>query len=211
MEFIHSLFIINFFELLAAILATIHYKKYSLSKEKYFIYFLWYAVFTDTFGAISAWIFEKNSMWIYILFLFFSYLFYFFWYKSILVNKQYKKIITFFTILFILIAFVDFFNQSWDENHVMTYIAGSIIIVIASFMYFSELLNSREVLNIKNKLSFWIATGLLLFNVGMVPFVIFSEIFDAHNELRIVILVSLNVILYTCYSLGFIWCKKKVN
>ena len=27
---------------------------------------------------------------------------------------------------------------------------------------------------IKNKLSFWIATGLLLFNVGMVPFVIFS-------------------------------------
>lgn len=211
MEFLHLLFITNFFELLAAILATVFYKKYAASKEKYFVYFLWYVVIGESIGTIFAWVFSIGNTWIYILISFINFLFYFFWYKSILENKKYKKIITLFTILFILIAVVDFSTQSWKQNHVMTYISGSIIIVITSFMYFSELLNSNEVLYIKNKLSFWIATGLLLFNVGMVPLIIFSETFNAHNELRIVIVVSLNVILYTCYSLGFIWCKKKVN
>ena len=78
-------------------------------------------------------------------------------------------------------------------------------------MYFSELLNSNQVLNLKEKLSFWISTGLLLFNVGMVPLMVFSERFNANNELRIVILICLNAILYTCYSLGFIWSKKEIN
>ncbi|MFK8059646.1 MAG: hypothetical protein AB8B78_06085 [Polaribacter sp.] len=211
MQIIHLLFVINFFELLAAVLATIYYPKYVNTKEKYFLYFLWYVVLTDTYGAISAWIFEKNSMWIYILFFFFSYLFYFCWYYSILVNKRQKKIMLSGILIFLIIAFFDFFTQSWEHNHIKTYITGSIITVVGSFMFFSEVLNSNQVLNVKNKLGFWISVGLLLFNVGLVPFTIYSKTFDAEYEFRTIILVGLNVILYTCYSLGFIWMKKEEN
>ena len=78
-------------------------------------------------------------------------------------------------------------------------------------LYFSELLKSNKVLNLKGELSFWIATGLFLFNVGFVPVEIFNKTFNAFSEVRILIIICLNVILYTCYSLGFIWAKKEEN
>ena len=113
MRFAYLLFIINFFELLAAILAIVFYKKYASSKEKYFVYFLWYVVIGDSIGAILGWVFSTNNLWVYILISFINFLFYFFWYKSILENKKYKKIITSLTILFTLIASVDFLTHSW--------------------------------------------------------------------------------------------------
>ena len=101
--------------------------------------------------------------------------------------------------------------ESWSNYHVSTFIVGSVITVIASIFYFLELLNSNEVLKIKTSLRFWVATGLLLFNVGMVPFMVFSKQFNGYNEIRMTILISLNFILYTCYSLGFIWAKQDQN
>jgi hypothetical protein len=108
-------------------------------------------------------------------------------------------------------AVYNFFTESWEEYHKNTFVFGAIVNLTASIAYFLQLLGSREIIHVKYKLSFWIATGLLLFNICMIPFFMFSELLSSREFLYCIILVSLNAILYTCYSVGFLWNKKEYN
>lgn len=203
------LFSINFIEIVTAILATIHFKKYCLTTERYFLYYLWYSVFTETISVISAYIFNHDFVTIILLYDIVSFSFFIFWYFTILNKSINKKILLIAVVFFYGVTIYEFCFLDWMVTNKYTLISGAIVIIIGSFLYFSEILKSNKILNIKEDLRFWIGTGLLLFNVGYIPIEIFKEIFNAHNEVRIIILICLNVILYTCYSLGFIWAKKE--
>jgi xanthine/uracil permease len=160
---------------------------------------------------ISIFIFKTSNYWIFNIFILVSFLFYFYWYYSIIKKKLYKKIIFIFSIIFGVFTVLNFFILNWDGYHFPSFVFGALITIIGSFLFFSELLKSNQILYIKNKLSFWIAIGLLLFNVGMVPYMVFSEDFESYNFYRLGILIGLNFILYTCYSLGFIWMEREKN
>lgn len=203
------MFSINFIEIVTAILATIHFKKYCLTTERYFLYYLWYSVFTETISVISAYIFNHDFVTIILLYDIVSFSFFIFWYFTILNKSINKKILLIAVVFFYGVTIYEFCFLDWMVTNKYTLISGAIVIIIGSFLYFSEILKSNKILNIKEDLRFWIGTGLLLFNVGYIPIEIFKEIFNAHNEVRIIILICLNVILYTCYSLGFIWAKKE--
>ncbi|WP_299835106.1 hypothetical protein [uncultured Tenacibaculum sp.] len=111
-------------------------------------------------------------------------------------------------LLFLIFSCYNLLKYRWDfAFHYSTFILGAFILVLSSLFYFSQLLNDKDEIDVKFNLKFWITTGLLLFYVGMIPLTIFSEQFDGNNEIRIVILVTLNLILYACYSIGFILCK----
>jgi hypothetical protein len=198
-----------FFEFVAATFATIHFKKYRFSKEKYFIYFLWYTFLTELTSSILGWCFQYNFVVAFIIYDFVSFLFYMFWFYSILNKKLNKKVIYFMGSFFIIVAVLDFIFQDWQTTNKYTFICGAFIIIISSLLYFSELLKSDKILYLKSELGFWIAIGLLLFNVGFVPIEIFKDTFNSISETRIVITICLNIILYTCYSLGFIWVRKE--
>ncbi len=200
------IYIINIFEVTAVFLAIYHYKKYASTTEKYFLHFLIYMVFTEILGFTYSKMLKPN-IWIFIIYVFISFLFYFYWFYTILKKSIYKKFIVVSSFVFIAIAIYNMSTQSWMNYQISTFYTGAIISTIASVFFFSELLNSNKILSIKHSLRFWIATGLLLFNVGMIPFIAFSNDYKLYPELRNIILVVMNLILYTCYSLGFIWAK----
>lgn len=207
MEFYYLALSIQLFELIALVLAIIHYKKYAKTTEKFFLHFLVFTVATEFLGVYYAYFIEKNNSEIYIVYIFLSFLFYFYWFFSILKRKVFKRILVILGSCFIVMALHNFFYESWSNFHPTTFITGAFITLILSLFFFYELLNSNEVLNIKHSLRFWLAIGLLLFNIGMIPLMIFSDTFNAYNELRVIILIILNLILYSCYSVGFIWSK----
>ena len=97
------------------------------------------------------------------------------------------------------------------KNQGYAFVVGSLGLLVLILFHFYQLLNSNEVLIIKHKLSFWISTGLLLFYVGIIPLVLLTKTFAISTLSRNVILISLNIILYGCYIIGFIWTKKKYN
>jgi len=205
-------YLIPLFEFLTALLATIFYKKYKSSTEKHFMPFLWFTFFIDFIvGGFVGIVLEQNNNWVYILFTVISFLFYFYWFYRILLKKRHKQLLLIMILIFIVIAFYNFITQSWLEYQTTTFTVGAILNLLASLLFFSQLLTSKNIIEIKYKLSFWIATGLLLFNIGMVPLIFFSEYFNSNNQLYMIILVALNAILYSCYSLGFLWNKKEYN
>jgi hypothetical protein len=113
--------------------------------------------------------------------------------------------------VFIAVAIISLFLESWKEYHAFTFVVGAVFLLVLTLFHFHQLLNSDEVLIVKHKLSFWISTGLLLFYMGMIPLIFLIEYASIENINIIIILISLNLILYSLYIIGFSWTKKEYN
>lgn len=211
MESRYLLFVINSLELAAAIVATIYYRKYLFSSERYFLFFLWYTFLVDLLGAGLRPIFGMGNYWLYNAYTITSLLFYFYWYYTILKSALFKKWVVLFTIVFSAVAIYSLFFQSWDEYHKYTFVTGALFVLVLTVFHFYKLLNSNEVLIVKYKLSFWISTALLLFYMGMIPLMFLTEYLNITGLSYLIIIISLNLILYGCYIIGFLWTKKKYN
>ncbi len=211
METRYLLYIVNGLELAAALAATVYYSKYIFSSEKFFLFFLWYTFFVDLTGALLRPVFDIGNYWLYNAFTITSLLFYFYWYYTILKSKVFRKWVMVFTIVFSIVAIFSLFFQTWNEYHKYTFITGALFVLVLTMFHFYKLLNSDEVLIVKYKLSFWISTALLLFYMGMIPLMFLTEYMDISGVSYLIIIISLNLILYGCYIIGFVWTKKKYN
>jgi hypothetical protein len=202
------LYIITFLEFVAGIIAAIYYRKYKNSTEKYFLYLIWITFLLEAVGGLlkTAYPAHVNSM--FVVFTFASFLFYFYWYYTILEGKIVKNTAIFFALAFVLVSL---YSYTVAGARGFAFVTGAVCILILTVVHFYQLLNSNEVLIIKYKLSFWISTGLLLFYVGIIPLVLLAKPLVIKPLSYKIVLVSLNCILYGCYIVGFIWTKKKYN
>ncbi|GAB5400650.1 MAG: hypothetical protein Aureis2KO_22350 [Aureisphaera sp.] len=211
MELTDLFYITNVLQLTAAIMATIHFRKYKQSHERYFLYFLWFTVLVDGSGALLADVFKVNNWWVYNSFIIISFLFYFNWYHNILKRPNFKRTVIPFTVIFGIVALLSLFLDSWEKYHTYTFFTGAVFLLVLTVFHFYQLLNSDEVLIVKYKLSFWISTALLLFYMGMIPLIFLMEYDPIQFLSYFIILISLNLILYGCYIIGFLWTKKEYN
>lgn len=198
-------------ELATAIIAVATFRKYKESNEKYFLYFLWYTFLIEILGGILGDVLLVNNNGVYNTYTITSMLFYFYWYYSILKKNVFKKTVIVFSLLFGIVAILSLLFERWDVYHSYTFVAGALFLMVLTLFHFHQLLNSDEVLIVKYKLSFWISTALLLFYVGMVPLFFLAKYTNIMGFNYQIILLSLNVILYGCYIIGFLWTKKEYN
>lgn len=206
-------YITNALELAAALVASFHYHKYAESEEKYFLHFLWFTFALDTAAAILLDVFDIPNIWMYNLYMGAIFLFYFRWYYRILKKPFQHRIVLIFALLFLGVFFYNYFTLPNDEYHSNSFVAGAVFVLVLNGFHLYQLGNSDYVLVIKHKLSFWISTALLLFNIGMIPFFVLWKHFDVwgENPTYLILLLCLNTVLYTCYIIGFVWTKKKYN
>ena len=207
-------YLINLLQLITAIIALVYFKNYKNSTEKYFLLFLWVTFITDFSCGILSDYFLVNLYRIYNIYTGISILFYFYWYYSLLKLKLNTKLTFLFSVIYVIVFILNFFQTSPSDGYIdYTFVIGAVFIVILTGFYLYELANSNTIILTKYKLSFWIALALILFYVGMVPFMLLSKYFNIWGESNtfFIILLCLNVILYGCYCIGFIWTKKKYN
>jgi hypothetical protein len=196
-------------ELIAAIFATVYFKKYSESNEKYFLYFLWFTFLIDLTGVCLDYNAINNSF-IYEIYTVSSFLFYFYWYYLILKSKIFRKITFLLATIFIVMTVITLAVTSLSGQG-YAFSTGAIGILMLTIFHFYQLLHGDEVLNVKYKLSFWISTALLLFYLGIIPLILLSKYLKIKGLSYNIIIFSLSIILYGCYIIGFIWTKKKYN
>ncbi|MBT1704492.1 hypothetical protein [Chryseosolibacter indicus] len=207
--------VIQIFELLTAIIASIHYKKYSGTFLKYFLYMLWLVVIIEAF----IWLFMINGVivqnnFIYNIFTSLQYVFYYVLFYNTLVNDTYKKWIRAFIILFILLVIINFV---WIQKltvtvtfHSYTFTVGAILLIITIGLFFIEILNNEKVLYFTRYLMFWISIGLLVFYTGIIPYIISLNLLPEmlSNDSLTIIFIVLNVVMYSCFIFGFVFSKK---
>lgn len=115
------------------------------------------------------------------------------------------------TLLFFIVNTV-FIENIFIDFQSYTFYLSSLLLIITIILFLLETLNSNVVLKLKQTLIFWIAVGVMLFQLGIIPVFIAKEYINYNQGLTYgYILLLLNLISSTCFSLGFIWSKKEVN
>lgn len=204
--------LILYVEIITAIIASVYYYKYKNSYLKYFLIYLWYIAINEAVGKYSSDVLEVYNLIIYNIYLLISFTFLFSIYWNFLKTNRYKKIVASFALIYI-IAFI--INGLFFENYKMDlvtypFIMASCFLIITVTFYFIEILNSEKVLNVTRDLLFWISVGVVLFNIGVIPWVItlklYSENFTLMNTLLQVLILILNI----CFIVGFT-CSYKIQ
>jgi hypothetical protein len=94
--------------------------------------------------------------------------------------------------------------------HSYTFTVGAIFLIITIGLFLIEILNTEKVLYFKRYLMFWISMGLLVFYTGIIPFVISLNLLPAmlSTDSLMIIFITLNFLMYSCFTLGFILSHK---
>ena len=154
-------YLINLFEFITAIIATITWKKYQSTKERNFVSFFWIVFVIDILGYIVSDFLKISNYFIHNSLLFFYFIFLFTWYYKILENKLSLKLLA---LLYFFVVIISIIKQNFFEELLsIHFVGGSLIIVFCALLYFKQLLNSNAILSIKHSLSFWITIGNLIF------------------------------------------------
>ena len=99
--------------------------------------------------------------------------------------------------------------EGWTNLSKYTFLAGSCIIIISVFYYFSDLLKRKQVFHLFKTPSFLISCGVLMYHIGVLPFVFFMEHIDFSIEINDTVLVLLNLIINLFLISAFICSNRK--
>jgi hypothetical protein len=207
--------LIQIFELATAIIASVFYKKYAGSFIRYFLVMLWFIFFVETL----IWALKRNGImlqnnFIYNVITSLQYVFYFVLYYNTLRNAAYKKWIVGFIIAFGISVVINFM---WFQKlnltaafHSYTFTIGAIFLIITIGLFLVEILNTEKVLYFTRYLMFWISIGLLVFYTGIMPFIISLNLLPAmlSTDSLTIVFITLNFMMYACFSLGFFISNK---
>lgn len=207
--------LIQFFELLTAIIACVFYKKYSGSFLKYFLVMLWFIFLVEAL----IWTLKRSGIilqnnFIYNVITSLQYVFYFVLYYKTLENVVYRKWIMRFLVGFIICVIINFM---WVQRlsvtaafHSYTFTIGAIFLIITIGLFLIEILNTEKVLYFTRYLMFWISMGLLVFYTGIIPFIISLNLLPAmlSTDSLTIVFITLNLLMYSCFILGFILSNK---
>lgn len=207
-------FYINALELIAIIIGFVHYHKYKHTLLKYFLWFLCYGFLSEMIGFLVSYVFKQNNVIVFNIYTLVQYEFFLWLFYRHFKTAQYK-ILTKSVMLFVGFSFIInsiFFQDILNTFQSYSLLLGGFFLIITIILFFTELLNSDVILMVKNLLIFWVAVGILLFQLGLIPVFIATKYINYSNGNTYgYILLILNFITSLCYSLGFIWTKKNLN
>jgi len=203
---------ICFFSILVItlIIAIWYWKYYKRTSERYFLWFLFYTLGHEVLGANYSYFFNGSNLILYNLYIFISFLFYFFWFHKVL--KNHKWIVYILLSIFVLsFTYEAIFNNIYLALYIIPFFMGTLGVVILTISYFIELINSNTIVVLKRLQKFWIVIGLLFFYIGFAFTLLFFDIFEFRSNLFHKSVLFLNGILYGCYVYGFICAKNQLQ
>lgn len=207
-------FYINALELITIIIGFVHYHKYKNTLLKYFLWFLCYGFLSEMIGFLVSYVFKYNNVIVFNIYTLVQYEFFLWLFYRHFKTAQYRiltKSVALFTGFSFIINSI-FFQDILTTFQSYSLLVGGFFLIITIILFFTELLNSDVILMVKNLLIFWVAVGILLFQLGLIPVFIATKYINYTNGNTYgYILLILNFITSLCYSLGFIWTKKNLN
>jgi hypothetical protein len=153
---------------------------------------------------------HKNNFWIYNAFTLIEFWTYGYFYYQVIQAKTLRRIIFFFLLIFPIFWYTTvFFLFGFNIWNSYVIIVGSFFSVLFAIMYYYQVITAREIQALRNLPEFWIATGMLIFYLGALPYFGTLNFLMEHNKpaatslLRV--LKVLDTLMYALFSYGFLW------
>ncbi|MDO6597330.1 hypothetical protein Q4512_10435 [Oceanihabitans sp. 2_MG-2023] len=228
-------FLIKGFEIMAAVIGILYFKKYKNTAAKYFIYILIYVAVIELIGAYTIYVnkyeflksikvflkgtvFEKNRWWYTLFWSIGGVKVFSFYYQKILNNKTFIKILKWSTFSFLgisLVFIISDVSRFFTGTFPAISILGSIIIMQCAFFYFFEILQSDKVLMFYKTLNFYISASILIFWLVNTPLIFFSKYYTIQDQeyvhLKTFIMLGAIGFMYTTFAIGLIVSKPEYD
>lgn len=214
-----------FLEIIAALAGFYYLKRHMDSKLRPLVYFLVFTLVIEAVGSYTNFIkifkvlepinntIFKENFWLYNFFIIISLLFYVRFYHHVLVRKSHKNILNILSVLSVLIVSASIYIHGLFDSYLKyNFLLTSFCVFICVTLYFYEILMSNEILKFYKAPLFYISIGLLIWWL-VFPLMIFympyyKQIYPEVVNIRAYILIGTNVILYGCYTVGFLYGKE---
>ncbi|WP_298224684.1 hypothetical protein [Flavobacterium sp.] len=208
---------IKYFELLTCIVAFFNYKKLKGTCWQYFPFFLMAVFLMECVGYYLSEIKDYKSNVLLYKYVVIPFTFYFnvYIFKNIL-SKKAHYFLMIGSLIFTLSLLLE---STWLASY-HTFFASlslsiaNLFILMYVLVYYAELVDSEELIEFHRSISFWFATGVLVFYLGCLPyFGLYNILAEKYFKTIFIpytwIFVILNYIMYTLFSIGLAWSKKK--
>ena len=211
------IYIPGIFAFITGIIGLLNWSKLPNYKSKIFLYSIVLSVITEFLGIYFPQWTGLYNFWVFNIYIILLFSIYFFILYSIL-KKHHNKLIAFSLLIIYLtsitISLVYNQNKIGIEIIKENYALSVVFFTILSIQYLIELFNSSNILYYKKSIFFWFILGALLFHVPFMPFMLsltwwFIETFG--KSIYMIIIIMLNLIMNSCFVIGFIWTEKKYN
>lgn len=208
------------FECIAALVGCFYFSKLKKSHWSWFSVYLVFIFIQEFFWMIifphdpeNELLRTSRKYYYYFFGLPVQYFFFFWLYAFKALNK--KRLFFSFLILY-LITFIipKEFKEINDSELPINIIIGSSLLTILMILEFAKQIRNEDILNFKENKMFYINIGILLFYVGTFPLSVLvafgtsDEISEIDLEFFMYYFFISNYIMYTLFSISFIWGKK---
>ena len=203
----------GYLALATLIFGIISYKNYSSTNATYFIYSILFSVIVEfsslcyqLFGEFYTNIFGESNYPIANIFIIVQITFFLWWIRLILKATNRRRILMLFIVLYLVFALLNYmYGQDFFTGlQTYTYAIGVIFLLIAISFYFIESFNKDTIFNVTDSVQFWLILGVLLFYGTFMPFMFAFELFLQEDQrILSLVLVFLNLIMYSCFTVGF--------
>lgn len=210
--------IYNYFEILALVASVIYLPRLRLSVLKMFPIFLFLTVSVELgskyIRSISP---SFNANWVYNIFIAAQILFFLYLLNKESKHERTKKLTTVFIICFLLFHSINIvIGQGISAFNYHSYLLGSFFVIISSFLFLSELIDSPDEIRIVRVPMFWVSTASLVFFTGTFFYFLFfyflvTKKMDIDGSLFRTILTILNILFYSLLILGFLCSRKEAK
>jgi len=219
------------FELIAAVVGLFCLRKFRNSPARYFIYFLACAVIADFIGSypyyidklewldpiyrrIEGTMFLEGNWWATLYWSVGAALFYAYYFRIILIQKRFKRMLGYVSLLLIFVSVISIILD-WESFMLSSVISIEIVsfglIVLVSFFYFLEIINSEKILTFYKSLNFYIAVIILIWKLVTTP-LLFYDMYLTSSDWAFVLLkwkiiIFFNMFMYLSFAVALIACK----
>ncbi|MNK20012.1 hypothetical protein D3C87_382440 [compost metagenome] len=201
--------------LLAGIVGLFFLYKLPGNKAKSLLGMIFFSVLTEFVGSnLTRWTGLINYC-VFNIYILVSFTYYLILLKYLLVHRNHKRFADILLIIFVLFYICDFIfiQKTIFEAFTFSFAFGVIFVLILSCLYLVEIFNSKKILNFGKSIFFWFILGVLLFHVPFLPFMLAIKWFliESNETIYSLMLFILNLLMYGCFIIGFIWSEKKYN
>ncbi len=208
---------IKYFELLTFIIGFLNYRKLKGTVWQYLPFFLMLVFFLECIGYFLTEIKNYPANILLYKYIVIPLIFYFYNYIFIhILSRIANKIVIIGGVTFTVSLFIEYFVlESYHTFYASLSLSiANLFTLVYALIYYVELVNSDDLIAFKRSISFWFVTGVLIFYLGCLPyFGLYNILAQKYHETIFLpytwVFVLLNYVMYTFFTIGFLWNKKK--
>ncbi len=204
-----------YFEILAFLASVITWNKLKHSKLRWFLPYLFFIVLVELTGRYIKKELMQDNAWLYntsipVAYLVYTLIFYLHYQR-----KLFRQIaLVFLTGFTCYVVIILIYEGILSQFHGSFLLYGSLFMLLFSCLYFYEILQVKEKLILSKDPLFWIVSGIFIFNAGEFFYNLFRELVQKYNlDYNLALFSAINNkliwVLYTCFTIAFIWVSRQ--